>query len=172
MCEGHYGQTDPHFRYNFARKPNFSIVQNQDIFMCVVKSRTDDAWQAVLPKLDRNTAPNKKLIKMKMNKRVLWNHTVLRFRWHEDLCLVPGGGGTVTAAESSSQSSIISSRGAEEHAEVRRQVVVVMQQPIRATNAFSMRSWAKDAASSACSPSSSSLSSLDALNPCNNIGCS
>lgn len=92
--------------------------------MCVVQSPTDDKWQAMLPKLDRNTVPNKHLLKQKMHRRIPWNHTVLRFRWHEDHCVA---------------SSVVD----EKNSDVLKQVAAAMRNPISATDAFAVRSWAK-----------------------------
>ena len=148
MLSGHYGQTDPHFRHNFAQRPDFEIVQNKDIYMCTVKSPMDDSMQSLLPKLDRNTAPNKKLIKMKLSRRVLWNHTILRFRWHEDDCKFP--------------TSLYSLKN---YPEVDHQVSAMMQSPIDKYHAFPIRSWAKGIV---CDKGSGSI---DPHDPCNVIGC-
>lgn len=129
---GHYGQTDPHFRHNFALRPNFKIVQNPDIFMCALKSPLDDSWQASLPPLDRRTGPNKLLMMQKVAKRVLWNHTVLRFHWHEDTCRAP--------AEKIGPLS-----------EVRQRAATAMSRPLRDDDAFAVRSWAKTGPVAACS---------------------
>lgn len=128
---GHYGQTDPHFRHNFAMRPNFKIVQNPDIFMCALKSPLDDSWQASLPRLDRSTGPNKQLMMQKVSKRVLWNHTVLRFHWHEDTCAVPESAGPLI--------------------EVRQRAAAAMSRPLRDEDAFAVRSWAKTGLVAACS---------------------
>jgi hypothetical protein len=160
---GHYGQTDPHFRYNFGRRPQHRIVQLDKVYMCALKSPLDDSWQRLLPKLDRDLEPNKNLIKKKMAKKIPWNHTVIRFRWHEDSCVeAPGaaGGGGVHPISSLSQP----------YPEVRAQVADVMRQAIRPESAFFVRSWAKDPVNRACSAAASA--SLDPDEPCNSIGCS
>mmetsp|Transcript_6268 Transcript_6268/g.10236 ORF Transcript_6268/g.10236 Transcript_6268/m.10236 type:complete len:375 (-) Transcript_6268:49-1173(-) len=128
---GHYGQTDPHFRHNFVLRPHFKIVQNPDIFMCALKSPLDDSWQASLPQLDRSTRPNKQLMMQKVSRRVMWNHTVLRFHWREDSCVAP-----VPSA----------GRGSE----VRQWAAAAMSRPQRDEDAFAVRSWAKTGPVAAC----------------------
>lgn len=166
---GHYGQTDPHFRHNFVQKTQFSIVQNADIFMCVVKSPTDDILQASLPKLDRNTVPNKHLIHMKKKKRVMWNHTILRFQWHEDSC-IPTPTPTLPLTAAAQEET-------ETHAEVLQRVAVLMQAPLSSQHAFPIRSWAKELDKPQACRGSDSDSVRDMAwgehpgNPCNSIGC-
>lgn len=146
--------------------------------MCVVKSPTDDALQALLPSLDRNTLPNKKLISLKKKKRVLWNHTILRFRWHEDTCAARGAAEGDLVAQPETQAEAAAALHVA-YPEVSQRVADLMRAPLTGQHVFVLRNWAKylDAAckgsgsKKAVSTSSTSLA-LRTKDPCNNIGCS
>jgi hypothetical protein len=122
--------------------------------MCVVKSTADDDLQALLPQLDRNTAPNKKLIKLKINKKLFWNHTMLRFNWHEDFCV-------------SSVSKKLDGR----YSEANKMMTKMMAKSPNTRNAFAMRNWAKNIQNACGSSAASPLTSSSPNNICNDIGC-
>lgn len=148
---GHYGQTDPHFRYNFALR--FSIVQHHNIYMCVVKSSADDMFKELLPKLDRNTLPNEKLFRLKRKKIVNWNYTMLRFHWQEDRCDTQ-----IKNLENQTRYPVVES-------ELRK----YLSKPLMPQDAFPLRYWAKNM-QQRCQYDD--VKNPTENNPCRNDGCS
>ena len=81
--------TDPLFRERVKFVKDLSISPKRDIFMCSVRSESDDHIKSLLPKLDRDTRPNFKLFHKKMKGVIPFNETFIRFSWHEETCSAP-----------------------------------------------------------------------------------